>query len=265
MALKEHGLTVNYHTHTTRCSHATGTDRQYVEAAIKAGFKVLGFSDHSPYFYSSDPTGERYPFYMMKPNEAEEYFNSVRELREEYKNDIEIHVGVEMEYYPRDFEKTYELIKSLGCEYCILGQHFLDNDDLAGRKPSSFATEDKARLDLYTDRCIEAMQTGKFIYMAHPDVIHFVGDKDYYAAASRRLCETAKSLGVPIELNLLGIREGRYYPNGDFWKIAGEVGGDVVLGVDAHSPEAFLDGRQYAVAAEIIDKFGLNVKLDLNI
>ncbi len=47
-------LTTNFHTHTTRCNHAVGEDRQYVEAAIKGGLKVLGFSDHSPYFFSGD-------------------------------------------------------------------------------------------------------------------------------------------------------------------------------------------------------------------
>ncbi len=39
----------NLHTHTARCRHAVGTDEAYVQAAIKAGFKVLGFSDHCPF------------------------------------------------------------------------------------------------------------------------------------------------------------------------------------------------------------------------
>ena len=31
----------NYHTHTFRCRHAEGEDREYIEAAIKAGFNVV--------------------------------------------------------------------------------------------------------------------------------------------------------------------------------------------------------------------------------
>ena len=42
-------MLANYHTHTKRCNHALGEDREYVEAAIKAGLKVLGFSDHCPF------------------------------------------------------------------------------------------------------------------------------------------------------------------------------------------------------------------------
>lgn len=41
-------LTANYHTHTSRCQHAAGTEEEYVEAAIEMGIKELGFSDHIP-------------------------------------------------------------------------------------------------------------------------------------------------------------------------------------------------------------------------
>ena len=42
-------MKANYHTHTWRCNHASGNERQYVENAIKAGLEVLGFADHTPY------------------------------------------------------------------------------------------------------------------------------------------------------------------------------------------------------------------------
>ncbi|MBE6694387.1 MAG: PHP domain-containing protein [Ruminococcaceae bacterium] len=263
MILNKYGMIANYHTHTRRCNHATGEDREYVEAAIAAGFKTLGFSDHSPYFYSEHP--DYVAGYKMRPEEAAGYFDSVRALREEYKNDIDIHLGVEMEYYPKDFDKTYDFVLSLGCEYFILGQHFLTDEVIERRRPSSFGTDDVERMETYIRVCTEAMQTGKFIYMAHPDVLHFVGDADYYADAARRLCEAAKACGMPIELNLLGIREGRYYPNPAFWRVAGEVGGDVIIGVDAHTPDSFLDSAQYKKANEYVEKFGLNVIRTLNI
>ena len=49
-------MIANYHTHTWRCNHATGTEREYVENAIKGGLKILGFSDHTPMPY---PNGFR--------------------------------------------------------------------------------------------------------------------------------------------------------------------------------------------------------------
>ena len=44
----------NFHTHTRRCMHASGSDEDYVLAAIEAGYEVLGFSDHTPWKYDSN-------------------------------------------------------------------------------------------------------------------------------------------------------------------------------------------------------------------
>ena len=37
-------MKTNYHTHTARCMHATGSDEDYVLSAIKGGYQELGFS-----------------------------------------------------------------------------------------------------------------------------------------------------------------------------------------------------------------------------
>ena len=76
-------LTTNFHTHTTRCNHAAGEDRQYVEEAIKGGLKVLGFSDHSPYFFS----GDYYSTFRMKREQVPGYVDSILALKKEYKDD----------------------------------------------------------------------------------------------------------------------------------------------------------------------------------
>ena len=72
----------NYHTHTTRCYHASGKDEEYVKAAIKAGIKELGFSDHTPWHYdSSFKATMRMPEYQLDDN-----IESIRYLKEKYKN-----------------------------------------------------------------------------------------------------------------------------------------------------------------------------------
>jgi len=49
-------MIANYHTHTWRCGHAEGTERDYAQQAEKAGIRILGFSDHTPYdFFDSEP------------------------------------------------------------------------------------------------------------------------------------------------------------------------------------------------------------------
>ena len=60
----------NFHTHTSRCGHAVGTDEEYVQAAIQAGVKVLGFSDHAPY---KDPE----PTERMNIEQVDDYFSCI--------------------------------------------------------------------------------------------------------------------------------------------------------------------------------------------
>ena len=77
-------ITENYHTHTYRCRHAGGTDRDYVEAAIAAGLTTLGFSDHSPMVFTTDHKSS----FRMSLEETPGYFESLLQLREEYKDRI---------------------------------------------------------------------------------------------------------------------------------------------------------------------------------
>ena len=41
-------MIANYHTHTTRCHHASGSEEDYVLRAIENGLEIFGFSDHVP-------------------------------------------------------------------------------------------------------------------------------------------------------------------------------------------------------------------------
>ena len=47
-------MKTNYHTHTTRCHHATGSDEEFVLSAIKGGYQEIGFSDHTPWKYHTN-------------------------------------------------------------------------------------------------------------------------------------------------------------------------------------------------------------------
>ena len=86
-------MNVNYHSHTTRCHHAIGSERDYIEAALAAGLKVLGFSDHSPYIFHDG----HYSSFRMRPEELAGYVSTLTALKEEYKDRIEVRIGLEAE------------------------------------------------------------------------------------------------------------------------------------------------------------------------
>ncbi len=244
-------MLTNYHTHTRRCGHAVGEDREYAEAAVQAGLKILGFSDHAPQIF---PDGY-YSSFRMRPEELKDYVESVLSLRKEFAGTLEIPLGLELEYYPRHFPDLMTVLRSYPIDYLLLGQHFIGNEYDAPY--SGCPTEDKAILSRYVDQTIEAMNTGLFTYFAHPDLIHFVGDPAEYRSQMRRLCREAKGCGIPLEMNLLGLQEGRHYPNPRFWEIAAEEGNLTVLGRDAHNPRVFADQATERRALAWLERLGL--------
>lgn len=224
-------MIANFHTHTRRCHHAKGEDREYVLAAIAAGVKYLGFADHSPYWFP----GDYYSRFRMTPGEVTGYVESIQTLREEFKDDIQIYIGYEMEYLPAYFENAMKIINSAPCDYLLLGQHFINNE--IGEPHCANESTDPARLDKYVAEVTAGLKTGEFFYLCHPDVFYFTGDEDYYKMKMKELCLVAKELDIPLEINLLGIRENRAYPTDAFWQVAGEVGCKAIFGCDAHKPE----------------------------
>lgn len=239
-------MIANYHTHTWRCNHAIGSERAYVEQAIAAGIRILGFADHTPYLF---PNGYASGFRML-PEDAEGYFTVLTDLKREYAREIEIHIGLEAEYYPAYFERLLRFLEDYPCEYLLMGQHFTNSETDGVYAGSS--TRDEAVLTRYVSQVLEGLATGKFTYLAHPDLLHWRGDEAVYRREMTRLCQGVKALDYPLEINLLGLYECRHYPKATFWEIAGETGNRAILGCDAHEPESFArrdiaeEGRQLA-------------------
>lgn len=246
-------MIANYHTHTWRCNHAIGDEESYVKVALDQGFSILGFSDHTPYWFPDDyRSGIR-----MTLEQLPEYRDIVLALRQKYAGKIEIPLGVELEYYPDCLPHLLPILRDHGIEYLLLGQHFLGNEK--NQPYSGHETADKTILERYCRQSMDAMQTGLFTYFAHPDLIRYVGNDKIYRDHMRRLCQEARSCKLPLEINMLGIWSGRHYPDIRFWELAAEEGCSVVLGCDAHAPEHLQRTDAEEKALEIVNRFGLDL------
>ena len=240
-------MIANYHTHTSLCRHATGEMRDYVEEAIRRGLKILGFSDHSPYIFPKE--WNYYSTYRMFPENTEVYIRTLKDLQKEYARDIEIKIGFEAEYYPDLFSDFLDFIRPYDVDYLIMGQHFIGNE--YNGKYNGYDTEDEDHLVTYVSQVLAGLDTGRFSYLAHPDLINFWGDEAVLRREFSRLAKGLAARGIPAEMNLLGIRTRRHYPNPIFWEEAAKVEGiQAILGCDAHEPETVLDFASEAVAVE---------------
>ncbi len=247
-------MNYNYHTHTYRCRHATGTEEEYIERAIANGIKYMGFSDHVPLkFDDGFELRSRVPV-----DSAAEYVATISALREKYKDKIDIKIGFEMEYFPAIFDKMLRDVKNYGAEYLILGEHTADPEHPQSPEHSITPSDSIEKLKTYVSRVVDGIKTGVFTYVAHPDMINFTGDISVFKEEMRKICKASKEYGIPLEINCLGIRDNRIYPNVSFWEVAGEEQCPVTFGFDAHDVFNAYDEFSVPKAKALVDKYNLN-------
>lgn len=244
----------NYHTHTARCGHAWGTDEEFIQAAIDAGYTTLGISEHSPWPFA-DGYQQIDSCQRIKLEELDTYIGDMQALKEKYRGRIEIKIGLECEYFPRYFDWLKTVKPKL--DYLLLGVHCSEHDE---HLHHYYARSTKRKQVKEYLRCtLAGMESGLFAYLAHPELC--LADYPVYDDACREavhsICWKAKELDMPLEYNLYGVdkqlrgrQKGLGYPSKLFWEVAAEYGCTAIIGVDAHRPEhfnrqRFLDARDY--------------------
>jgi len=102
---------IDYHTHHVRCGHAKGELEEYVRKGIEIGLKQLGLSDHMPLIHVDPAT--YYEGMAMPLDELPRYVEECLYLKEKYRDQIEIRVGLEGDYI-EGYEEEIARIVSLG-------------------------------------------------------------------------------------------------------------------------------------------------------
>lgn len=246
----------NYHTHTYRCHHAIGCEEDYIKEAIKGGYTELGFSDHTAWHYDSHFV----PTMRMKEEQLDDYIYTLKKLREKYRDQISIKIGLEVEYFEKYIPWLKKTLEEKDIDYIILGNHFDGSDETGIYFGSPISYHHFIR---YINQCMKAIDSGLFSYIAHPDLACFDESDPRYIKEYTRLCEYAKVKDIPLEFNLLGFKAKRHYPNPVFWKIVSKVGNRVIIGTDAHEPYRLSDIETYQAAVDYLKT--LNIEPDENI
>ncbi|MBQ7823528.1 MAG: histidinol-phosphatase [Bacteroidaceae bacterium] len=252
-------MRTNYHTHTFRCMHAVGSDEDYVESAICGGYKELGFSDHTPWLYETDYVADM----RMTVEELPDYVNSLKELKDRYKDRISIKIGLECEYFENYITWLKEIVRKYDLDYIIFGNHFYKTDEqfpYFGRY-----TTTSEMLQLYEESILKGMESGLFAYVAHPDLFirSYPQFDENCVNLSRKICKKARKMNIPLEYNVSGLeickgnKEG--YPHPTFWKIAADEGCLSIVGMDAHDNRCLENYALYDNAVKYLNKLGIRI------
>ncbi len=260
-------MKVNFHTHTTRCGHASGEDTEYIDFAIDHKFDVLGFSDHGP--YPDHDYGSRMPF-----DELEGYLDAVTEYKRTYKDKLKILCGLEIEYLPR-YNSYYEkLLADSRIDYLYMGEHFYDNSQINDIS-NAYDTDNTSYYIEYAKAIVNAMHTGYYKAFAHPDLI-FINElaiDDNCQKAMDIIIEGAAATNSILEYNANGLRRDEIdfpdgkrvpYPLERFWREVAKTNIRVVVGADAHTPAHLWDEYVDASYANL-ERLGITPVTDIGI
>ncbi len=124
----------DYHTHSELCHHAVGTIEDYVNKAIELNLNTIGICDHFPYEFLKNI--ERIPYieYAINVDEIDYYITTGENLREKYKNQINLRIGFEIDFFEdQEAALNSHLNKFKSRLDYILGSvHILDFQDNKG-------------------------------------------------------------------------------------------------------------------------------------
>ena len=231
-------MLANDHTHTTYCD-GKNSAREMILSAIDKGFDILGFSGHG--FTAHDFT-----YCMMK---TDEYIKELRLLQEEFKDKIEVLVGVEEDrqhYVNRD---DFDFI--IGSSHYFFDDgvfHHVDHSPEGMKEAIDFVNGDYLKLaDRYYNAFCRYILARKPDIVGHFDLVTkfdeitptFLPDAQYNRMAEKYIESVADS-GCIFEVNTGAISRGYRslpYPAQNLLYVLKKHGTKITITSDCHAAE----------------------------
>ena len=249
----------NYHSHCSFCDGRAPLE-EFVKEAISQGFYSYGVSSHAPLPF---PTR-----WTMEWEQMEAYLDEFNNLRQKYADEIELYVGLEIDYLNEESNPSVARFTELPLDYRIGSVHLLY--DAAGEvvdidcSPAVF----KERVDrhfngdvlrvvrMYFDRLFRMVELGGFDILGHADKMHYNAscyhpgllDEPWYEALMKDYFSLVASRGYLVEINTKAYDSlGTFYPNSRYWELMKEYQIKILVNSDAHYPERINAGRMEAL------------------
>lgn len=249
----------NYHSHCSFCDGRAPFE-EFVKEAIRQGFYSYGVSSHAPLPFPTQWT--------MEWGQMEAYLDEFKNLRSKYADEIELYVGLEIDYLNEESNPSVARFTELPLDYRIGSVHLLY--DAAGEvvdidcSPAVF----KERVDrhfngdvlrvvrMYFDRLFRMVELGGFDVLGHADKMHYNAscyhpgllDEPWYEALMKDYFSLVASRGYLVEINTKAYDSlGTFYPNSRYWELMKEYQIKVLVNSDAHYPERINAGRMEAL------------------
>lgn len=229
-------MKANFHTHTTFCD-GNDTPEEIVLAAMEKGFSAIGFSGHgyTPFDLS----------YCMKDSCG--YIGQINQLKEKYKKEIQIYLGVEEDALaPVDRSKFDYIIGS--SHYIHVDDRYYSVDDYIKKCLAAFQQDTLAMAEAYYGVFCDYISRRKPDIIGHFDLITkfdevespaFLHDPAYCRVAEQAIARAAQSDCI-FEVNTGAMARGlrtSAYPGKNLLYALKKCGARLILSSDSHSKD----------------------------
>lgn len=230
----------DYHIHSHFSEDSSSEMEDMVKGAIQYGAKEICFTEHKEFDYPVDEL--EFELNLL------EYEKKFYELKEKYKDNISMRIGVELGLQKHILKECEEFVAKFPFDFVIASQHCMDKKDLYYMKLEE--KDVKGAFDTYFEELYyDIINFQDFDVVGHLDLIrrYTKEAREYDISRSYpEIKEIFKYLienGKGIEVNTGGL----YYPSKllnpsvDIIKIYKQLGGEIItFGSDAHKPDRIL-------------------------
>ena len=227
------------HIHTRFSGDSEADPRKMIEAAIRKGLTGICFTDHEDIDYVCDDV--EYVF------DREEYFCSMSALHEEYKDKIDIRIGVETGLQVHLSARLKEFVSGYPFDYVIGSVHVIKGRDPYYPEFFEGRNDEEAYREVLEETMKDIRTCTDFDALGHLDYAVRYGrhrEEQYsYRKFSDQIDEILRFLidnGKGLEINTAGLKYGLPFahPHPDVLRRYRELGGEIItIGSDAHKEE----------------------------
>ncbi len=254
----------NYHSHSSFCDGKAPAE-DFIKEAIRQGFYSYGVSGHAPLPYHTH--------WSMDMEDTQAYIDEILFLKEKYKNEIEIYLGMEIDYLTRDHNPSSSFFRNLPLDYVIGSVHLLEDADDKNKdidvKPeqfcalvdNSFGSDIRSVVEMYFTKLKTMIDAGGFDFIGHCDKISLnasaynpaILSESWYRDLVSGFFHYISDAGCMIEINSKAYaRAGMFFPNIENFTLIKQLSIPVVVNSDAHYPADVNAGR-FEVLAALLD------------
>ena len=224
------------HLHTSFSDDSTTPVESQVEKAISLGMEHICITDHVDMDY---PGGE---FQL----DTDRYVEKILDVREKYKDKIDISLGVELGLQEHLQERLNQYIDKYPFDFVIGSMHLIYGEDPYYQQIFKRTGDEKAYRE-YFQQTLKNLYTAPAIdTLGHLDYVVRYGiqkDKDYsYEKYSHEIDAVLMFLiehQIALEVNTAGLRMLSFTnPHPDVLRRYQQLGGEMItIGSDAHTPD----------------------------